>query len=438
MLKRVTDSAAEIAVRHAEYPLPFPRELEFNAPVHGTWNIVHTGMLLPGAHNIYVCGINCMRGVVLTAAEMNCQDRFSSVILEEKDLLTGKVEDITIQGVADVIRKLPQRPTAVLLFTVCLHHFIGASQKRIFGELEELFPDIPFLRCYMDPIMQKHGKSPDMKLRKSIYDALQPRPLCAEAVSAFGADFRLDKSSDLVRLLDANGIRLRELPACGTFEDYLAMAESRLFVTTYPNGKYGGEVQAERLGRPFLYLPPSFSYDEIDGELQQLAEALGIAPCDTAAERAACDRALRETLELVGDTPIAIDYSAHPRPLGLARLLISRGFAVSTVYLDIISPEEEADFLWLKEHAPELRIGATMHVLRRVLPRGGQGKVLAIGQKAAWFRNTGHFVNIVQGAGLWGYDGIRRMAELMRDAFEHEKDTEDIVPRKGLGCESCI
>lgn len=46
-------------------------------PAHGNWNIVHTGMLLPEAIQIYVCADNCMRGVVLTAAEMNAADRFS-------------------------------------------------------------------------------------------------------------------------------------------------------------------------------------------------------------------------------------------------------------------------------------------------------------------------------------------------------------------------
>ena len=61
--------------------------LEFNSPAHGNWNIVHTGMLLPESIQIYVCADNCMRGVVLTAAEMNAADRFSFVIVEEEDLL---------------------------------------------------------------------------------------------------------------------------------------------------------------------------------------------------------------------------------------------------------------------------------------------------------------------------------------------------------------
>ena len=63
---------------------------------------------------------------------------------------------------------------------------------------------------------------------------------------------------------------------------------------------------------------------------------------------------------------------------------------------------------------------------------------MAIGQKAAWFTGSPYFVNMVEGEGLYGLDGIRRTAELMAEAFTEEKDTEDLVVRKGWGCESCI
>ena len=149
--------------------------LEFNSPAHGNWNIVHTGMLLPESIQIYVCADNCMRGVVLTAAEMNAADRFSFVIVEEEDLLNGNLEDVTIEGVTDVLRKRKDHPKAVLLFTVCLHHFLGCDLERVYEELEDRFPDIFFVRCYMDPIMQKHGLTPDQKLRKAIYDGLKVR-----------------------------------------------------------------------------------------------------------------------------------------------------------------------------------------------------------------------------------------------------------------------
>lgn len=76
-------------------------------------------MQVPDAHQIYVCADNCMRGVVLTAAEMNEAERFSFVILKEEHLLNGNLEDITIEGVADMIERLEQKPKAVFLFTVC-------------------------------------------------------------------------------------------------------------------------------------------------------------------------------------------------------------------------------------------------------------------------------------------------------------------------------
>ena len=157
MLKRlggtVDPKGAATAIKDAEFPVPFASELEFNSPVHGTWNIVHTGMQVPDAHQIYVCADNCMRGVVLTAAEMNEAERFSFVILKEEHLLNGNLEDITIEGVSDVIERLEQKPKAVFLFTVCLHHFLGSDLERIYDELGKRFPEICFVRCFMDPIM---------------------------------------------------------------------------------------------------------------------------------------------------------------------------------------------------------------------------------------------------------------------------------------------
>ena len=118
MLKRVggeiNPEGATTTIGEAEFPVPFPPGLEFNSPVHGNWNIVHTGMLMPEAIQIYVCADNCMRGVVLTAAEMNAADRFSFVIVEEENLLNGNLEDVTIEGVTDVLNKTEEKPKAVL------------------------------------------------------------------------------------------------------------------------------------------------------------------------------------------------------------------------------------------------------------------------------------------------------------------------------------
>ena len=259
MLRKVGESAwpisekdAVVSIKDASYPIPFPQGLEFNSPAHGCWNIVHTGMLIPEAHQIYVCADNCMRGVVLTAAEMCEEDRFSFVIVEEQNLLSGNLEDVTIEGTADILRKLKEReektgqkmPKAVLLFTVCLHHFLGCDLERIYRELEQRFPEIRFLRCYMDPIMQKHGPTPDQKLRKAMYEPLNPNrnKMDTKQISILGSDFALDLSCDLKELLAIAGYKVRELQDCSTWEEYEELGNAGTFLCCYPSGKYGRQL----------------------------------------------------------------------------------------------------------------------------------------------------------------------------------------------------
>ena len=451
MLKRVGDrefpGKTEVFIKEASFPVPFQPGLEFNSPAHGNWNIVHTGMLVPEAQQIYVCADNCMRGVVLTAAEMNAADRFSFVIVEEKDLLGGNLEDVTIEGVTDVLKRLDKKPKAVLLFTVCLHHFLGSDLDRIYGELEKRFPEIFFMRCFMDPIMQKTGPTPDQKLRLAMYDAVQERKADPKCVTVLGSDFALDEGSDICRILKKNEILLREIPTCETWEDYQNLGEGSLILNCYPAGKFGAEKQAERLGRPFLYLPGSFDYGEIQEQEEKLLGTLGqqntrktgkINGLDIEKEIRECEEALSHAYQIIGDTPIAVDYLFHPRPLGLTKLLLTHGFQVQSVFLDSISPEEKEVFFWLKENYPELKLISTVRPEMRVRTRQQSEKILAIGQKAAWFTGSRNFVNMVQGGGLWGFDGIRHTAQLMVEAFHEEKDPEDLIVRKGWGCESCI
>ena len=80
MLKKLGEATANPSVKisEAKFPAPFTSGLEYGAPARGTWNIVHVGMLIPQAHQIFVCAQGCLRGVVLTAAEMGASERFSN------------------------------------------------------------------------------------------------------------------------------------------------------------------------------------------------------------------------------------------------------------------------------------------------------------------------------------------------------------------------
>lgn len=441
MLKQIgrdfDPEGAIVSVADANYPLPFARELEFNAPAHGNWNIVHIGMLIPEAHEIYVGSDNCMRGVVMTAAEMNALDRYSTVILEEDDLLDGNLEDVTIEGVADVIRKLPYRPRCVQVYLVCLHHFLGSDTDRIYGELEAMFPDIDFARCWMDPIMQKTGLTPEQKDRKAILDPVRPLPVNPRSVNVIGGDLPMREENDIARVLKAGGFTVRQLPTNRTYDEFLSMGESFLNLCYYPSGDYAVRMMNKRMGRDYLYMPSDYDDEAILRNLNELTGRLNMKEIDPSPWLEKRDRALQKARSAVGEMPVTIDYMSTPRPLSLARALRKNGFQVQRIYLDAITPEEEGDLRWLQKNAPEMELASTMNVKMRVMPRGTE-PVLAIGPKAAWFGGTGHFVNMIENGGSWGFGSLTFIAEEMVRAVKEEKDTRDLVPRKGLGCASCI
>ena len=477
MLTRITDNRKErgtvipgVRIADAQFPAPFRSGLEYSSPARGTWNIVHTGMLIPGAHEIYVCAAGCLRGVVLTAAEMGTMDRFSTVAIREHNLLDGDMEELVIEGVSDIIGKLPKRPPAVLVYTSCVHHFTGVDLDMIYARLRERFPDIDFADCYMNPIMRKSGLTPDQLMRSRLYMLLHERPLDPAAAAIIGNDLPAQEDSDLLRLLTAAGLRIHEITSCRTYEEYQEMAESSVYISYNPDAAAGGDMLEERLGGKHHYLKFSFDRSEIDEEFRKLADTL-LASCKTfgtedksAAEaemaalletirtegRAASDEELRKTRDLIGDTPVAIDYTFCPRPLGLARLLLDNGFNVVRVYADGIPGADRPDFDYLQEHYPELMLHPTVHASMRFANSenrsaaedastdGSRVRVLAVGQKAAYFENTEHFVNVVEGGGMTGYEAITRTLKLIRDAYLNVKPMRDLVQIKGLGCEVCV
>jgi len=444
MLKRLNGeddmTGAEIAIRDADFPVPFVSGLEYNAPARGPWNIVHTGMLIPESHQVFACAQGCLRGVILTAAEMIAMDRMSWISVDQNDLFDGSLERNIVDGTAEIIRKLPKKPRALLLFISCVHLFAGCDFEAILNELRAMFPDIDFIDCYMNPTMRKSGLTPDQLMRRQLYAPFMPCPAEARTVNLIGNDRPTDESSELVQLIRAAGYELRDITLCRDYGEYMRMAKSALEITYLPTAKASGDALEKRLGRKHLYLPLSFDFDEIERNLNALAGALGIAAPDWTAAKKNAVRALEQAKKVIGNTPVEIDYTATPRPVGLAALLAEHGFRVTRVYTDAMIEEERPAFERLRELAPDLLLTATVHTKMRFAGKGvhEHGDVLAIGQKAAYFSGTKHFVNIVSGGGMYGFDGIARLAERMIEAASHEQDTETVIQYKGLGCRSCL
>ena len=350
---------------------------------------MHTGMLIPQSHQIFACARGCLRGVVLTAAEMNAMDRMSWISVCENDLFDGGMEQNIIDGTADILNKMDTRPPAVLLFISCIHLFAGCDFAIILDKLRGRFPDVDFADCYMTPTMRKSGLTPDQIMRRQLYSLLRPVRISKKYVNLIGNDRATDESSELVSMLRGAGFEIRDITHCKTYGEYLKMAESAVNITYIPAATAAGEELERRLGQKHLYLPLSYSYKEITENYRKFADTFGIRAPDFSAAAAGADGALDAAHRMMGNIPVEIDYTSTPRPLGLARLLLERGFAVRKIYADSFTGEERTDFTWIKENAPELLISATVHAKMRFAARRAQGgKVLAIGQKAAYFSGT--------------------------------------------------
>ncbi len=440
MLTRVNErrQIAGIPVRDAAFPSPFPAGLEYASPARGMWNIVHTGMLVPEAHEIFVCAASCLRGVVLTAAELGASHRFSTVEVLERNLLEGNMEELVIEGVCDILEKLPKKPPVVLVYISCVHHFAGCDLDLIYDTLRYRYPDIDFVDCYMNPIMRKSGLTPDQLMRSRLYAPLKPRPIRSDAVAILGNNLPTAPDSDLMVLLRENGLRVHEITGCKTYEQYQEMAESAAYISWYPSARAGGEMLAARLGGKHIHVPFSFDYDEIEASLRTVARELGLPDPDLTGKREQCDAALERVRAIAGDTPIAIDYTFCPRPLGLAKLLLTAGFRVERVYLDTITGEERQTLAYLKEHHPDLLLYPTVHAAMRFHSPKESSGFLAIGQKAAQFTNTPHFVNVVEGGGMWGFQAVLETARLMEEAYWEKKDLRGLIQIKGMGCSGCL
>ncbi|MBQ7457206.1 MAG: hypothetical protein IJS54_06360 [Desulfovibrio sp.] len=431
-----------LRIAETQYPSPFASGLEFNPPVRGPWNIVHMALQIPEAHLLYICARGCLRGVLMTCAEMGAMDRMHWVGVREHDLATGELDATTLRLATHVIAALKTtKPPLIMVYLSCIHKCTQMDYPALLEGLRSAFPEIRFIGCHMMPTMRKSGPTDEERTRAQMYEALSPCQPITNAVTILGSDWPLAKNSVLKSALLAHGIAIRELPTCKSFADYQNLAQSATMLSFAPQALLAATSTCSRLGRKHLHLPLCYPSAAIKAMLAKAQEGLGIAiPSSQAEERA--DHALRNAKKTLGDRPIHIDYTATVSPLSLARLLIEYHFCVSTLYLDAFAPHEEEDYAWLKEHAPDLRVCPTIHpslrlerVRKYLNPEGDS--ILAIGQKAAYLSGTRFFVNTVNDMGHLDFGAQAFIASAMLEAQAKPKDPEIVLQQKGLGLPSC-
>lgn len=453
-------SVPSFPIADATFPNPFPHTLEYSPAARGTWNIVHTGMLVPEAHQIYICAAGCLRGVILTAAEMgdSYRRRFHTLELHERDLYATDPETFLIEGITEILRRLDALPPAVLVFTACVHHFLGCNLPFVYQTLRKRFPNVQFAECIMDPIRQTKGLPPEVRERREIYRLLQPPAQHDNAINILGSNLALDEESDIKELLRQAGRPLRDLTECPTYADFEQMGKSCANLYTNPFTKTAAEELQHRLGQPSLYLPQVWTYEEILRSRDQLATFLSSLPIASltsirkqnsflhadvqTSHIASLKHRFHELQKQLQNHSIAIDSTFTFLPFSLARLLVSHNLNVAEIYADVIPADDEQNFYWLQKNAPHIQLYPTKHPAMRTQLRKHLGKngrePLALGQKATYFTGTHHFLPAVEGGGHYGLEAIEWLLRSMQKAMRTPKNPEPILKRKAYGAPSCL
>lgn len=433
----VTPDGAEIEIGAASFPYPFQIGLEYAPPARGHWTIAHSPMLIPGLHEIYVCCACCLHGVVLSADEIpDGAGRFSMVTVTNENIIKGNLEEMMIEGISQIIGDLPEKPRCVEAFTSCIQHFLHIDLHIVYETLRRRFPDIDFIDGYMTPTLNRRFV-PDVLGRRQLLRAVQPLPK-QKAVNFIVNYYPVDPDCELMAMLRNGGYTVHDFADCKTYDEYKALGDAAANIYFLENARPAAEDMERRLSQKALSAPYAYDYAGIRAGLAAVAEALGLQLPDCAAYEQAIEEKAATVLKGIGTTPIAIDATATPRPLSLARFLLTHGFFVYAVYTDILTAREEEDFYFLQAHYPQLALRSVSHWKRRLLPRDDGkrlGKVLAIGQMAAYFADTNYFVNIIENGGLWGYTGLLKLLDWMADANRAENPKmKEIIQVKAWGC----
>lgn len=438
MLKHLQEEtpSVNLPIAQVSFPEPFGAGLSYSVLSCGGWPLVQVGMLVPEAHLIFVCPQNCLRGVVLVAAEMHQSQRFSTIAVRDQDVIEGGLEELTVAGVSEVIDQLPKKPPAVLVYTNCIHHFVGTDLKVVYQQLRQKYPEIQFTDCYMNPIMSKPGHNPVVKMRQQLYSLLKPCTKEERSVNIIGNRFPMDPENDLFQLLLENGFHVHQVTDCQTYAEYQEMAQSRLNIITLPVASGAATLLADRLGQKTVNLPQTFDTTSIVAHLYELSDTLGVPRRDYKKAQEASNQALAKAQEMIGSTPIAISSTACFRPLNLARVLLEHGFQVTQIYADQFSPLEIKDFERLQKLAPNLQIYPMVQRNMRLAGRSSEKKTLAIGLEAAYFAGTNYFVDLIEGSGLYGFNGVAHLARLIEEAYARPKSSALLtqIENRGRGC----
>ena len=408
----------------------FTNSLHYASPAHGGWGVLKAGQLIPESYHLFISPAACGRHGSLAAQMEGRRGTVSYLHLTEESIVSGDYEQEVLEA-ADLLIAMRTgrglRPKVFSLFVSCIDDLLGTDLDAICEELGEKYPDIQFISCHMNPTTTDTGVPPAVNIQNKIYSVLQPTPETDTGVNIIGVLQELHPDMEIFEVLRRMGAQeVRHISDYDTYAGYQSMARSRLNIVVAPPGKYASRNMQQKLGIPFVMALTAFRPENITKTYGQIAQAMGAQCPDLTAYESAAENALKETARALGDIKIIVDGEAVNRPFEFARALIEAGFTVHSIYEQKLIPADEEDFQWVRENHPEIPIYQPQHPKMTTAKKTTE-ECVAVGYSAGYLSGARHVVDLGGQNGLYGYQGVVRLMEMIRKAAAEEADMKKML-----------
>lgn len=406
--------------------------LHYVSAAHGGWGIVRIAALVPESYLLFVCPFACGRHTALGSIDNGIKNQVSYLFITEGDIISGDFEQMILDGVDELFEALPKRPKVLFTFTSCLDDLLGTDHDAINAELSAKYPDVQFRHCKMNPISLDSALPPGITLNMNMYSLLEKTGKKEKIVNIVGSNVTFPKDGDLKQILAEKGYKIYNISDFRSFEDFKHMADACLNIVSGPIALKAAEQMKEMLDIPFMKAFVNYDPEEIAKFYQELSDILGedfVTPSMKYRNKAIAK--IEEARSIIGDYPIAIDYQAVLKPYSLGLMLAKFGFRVGMIAADGVAGHEKVNHESLLSLVPSVQVVNPIH--HKAVKFGHEGDHhLCIGFDSGYMTGSTKVANLMQDEGLYGYDGICKLMDMMMDAYHSDADVKTMIKEAKL------
>ena len=401
--------------------------LHFCPATSGGYGIVRTGADIPESQILMASSNACGRHISISSFDAGYRDRISFYVADESEIFLGTVED----GLADAASHIigTRHPRILLVYVCCSTYMAGLDNDRLRRRIKRENPGTEVQIMDMNPVAAGTSNPPAVATQRKILDLLDFSGDREDAVNLLGSDMPPMEGCEIYGLLGKEGIAVRHLGLCRTWEEFLGMGSSSLNVVLSAKAMTAAKELEHRVRcHPAL---PSYSvekavqdYDAILGHFGKTADLTEYI--DRTKSR------IQKAVDSVDGMTITVGSTATERPFSLARALYDYGFDVRSVFHNGIPVSERANLEYLRSNIPGLMVFDCGEPSMSSRIGKCARSDIAIGFNAAYFTGTEHMVDMVQDMGMFGFHGIDTLMARIEDASRRTSVLSEVVERANL------